>query len=101
MTAGRVPRDKSAKVMTRPNLSLQNRSVSVMSKVKAVQRCVGISDYEKLRLRSIENNRAMMIKLGLLSPEVNERKVKKKKEKSLVNPELLRRSIRLSSKHDN
>ena len=80
ITAGRVPRDKSAKVITRPNSLLQNRSVSFMSKVKAVQRCVGISDYEKLRLRSIENNRAMMIELGLLSPEVNERKVKKRKK---------------------
>ena len=93
-----VPRVKCTSNFSGPKASLQNSIVSVKRKVDPIQSSVGISDYEKLRLRSIESNRAMMIELGLICPVVKEKKLKRRKEKPIVDCQNLRRSARLSTK---
>ena len=56
---------------------------------------IGISEYEKINIRSREDNRAMLIKMGLITPV--EKKVILKKPKKVVVTEVLRKSKRLAA----
>ena len=56
---------------------------------------IGISEYEKINIRSREDNRAMLIKMGFITPV--EKKVRLKKPKKSVVTEVLRKSKRLAA----